>query len=55
MRVEEKDEDYTLPPRRTLHPSGALKWTRRFYAALVILFALLIAALASWFYWSGGF
>lgn len=51
--TEDQEEDYALPPRRTLHPSYQLKWTRRFYGTLVVLFGLLIAGLASWYYWSG--
>lgn len=53
-RQQNPEEDYSLPPRRTLHPSYHIKWTRRFYGALVVLFGLLIAGLAGWFYWHGG-
>ncbi|MFC0214893.1 hypothetical protein ACFFK0_21015 [Paenibacillus chartarius] len=46
--VPEAEEDTYLPPRKTVHPSERLKWTRRFYLTLIWMLVLLTAALFVW-------
>lgn len=50
MKVQETAEA-ALPPRGSRVPAKRIKWSRRFYALLVILFILLIIGLIGWFYW----
>lgn len=45
-RLEE--DDRTLPPRKTVHPSNKIRMMRIFYTTLVIMFAALVVGLVVW-------
>jgi len=42
-------DEYSLPARRTIHPSNRGKWAKIFYIAILIAFIILIISMISLF------